>query len=212
MDLTMVNLDDVLPQATIMVVSVTASTTSGQPLSPENLQIVLDAADVALQLDEDKSLILQLVQQKMHKIAPNLSTAVGTEVAARLMGVAGGLINLSKMPACNVQVCNVYYMQRHVCTYPSTDVSAHRFTPPGLHPDCCMHCCYAATVLVTGLTLSAFLGMNCCMNSTLLLCVLIKQGVHDFCMHLVHYTMNIMHCRFHVPAAIEYIIRSLKVV
>lgn len=104
MDLTMVNLDDVLPQATIMVVSVTASTTSGQPLSPENLQKVLDAAAVALQLDEDKIQILQLVQQKMHKIAPNLSTAVGTEVAARLMGVAGGLINLSKMPACNVQV------------------------------------------------------------------------------------------------------------
>ncbi|KAL0030988.1 hypothetical protein WJX79_007092 [Trebouxia sp. C0005] len=104
MDLTMVNLDDVLPQATIMVVSVTASTTSGQPLSSDILQKVLDAASIALQLDEDKSLILQLVQQKMHKIAPNLSTAVGTEVAARLMGVAGGLINLSKMPACNVQV------------------------------------------------------------------------------------------------------------
>lgn len=104
MDLTMVNLDDVLPQATIMVVSVTASTTSGQPLSPENLQKVLQAADAALQLDEDKGLILQLVQQKMHKIAPNLSAAVGTEIAARLMGVAGGLVNLSKMPACNVQV------------------------------------------------------------------------------------------------------------
>ena len=40
----------------------------------------------------------------MHKIAPNLSTVVGSEVAARLMGVAGGLISLSRMPACNVQV------------------------------------------------------------------------------------------------------------
>ena len=40
----------------------------------------------------------------MQGIAPNLSAAVGTEVAARLMGVAGGLISLSKMPACNVQV------------------------------------------------------------------------------------------------------------
>ena len=117
MDLTMVNLDDVLPQATIMVVSVTASTTSGQPLSSDILQKVLDAASIALQLDEDKSLILQLVQQKMHKIAPNLSTAVGTEVATRLMGVAGGLINLSKMPACNVQVghstqCDIWSCHR----------------------------------------------------------------------------------------------------
>jgi len=53
----------------------------------------------------------------MHKIAPNLSTAVGTEVAARLMGVAGGLINLSKMPACNVQVghstqCDIWSCRR----------------------------------------------------------------------------------------------------
>jgi len=40
----------------------------------------------------------------MDRIAPNLSAAVGTEIAAQLMGVAGGLINLSKMPACNVQV------------------------------------------------------------------------------------------------------------
>ena len=45
-----------------------------------------------------------LLQNKMHKIAPNLSVAVGTEVAARLMGVAGGLVHLSKIPACNVQV------------------------------------------------------------------------------------------------------------
>lgn len=40
----------------------------------------------------------------MDRIAPNLSAAVGTEIAAQLMGVAGGLVNLSKMPACNVQV------------------------------------------------------------------------------------------------------------
>lgn len=123
MDLTMVNLDDVLPQATIMVVSVTASTTSGQPLSPETLQKVQDAAVVALQLDGDKIQILQLVQQKMHKIAPNLSTAVGTEVAARLMGVAGGLINLSKMPACNVQV----FLKS--CVVP-TCVSYHQISLP----------------------------------------------------------------------------------
>lgn len=40
----------------------------------------------------------------MHQIAPNISAAIGSEVAARLMGVAGGLLSLSKMPACNVQV------------------------------------------------------------------------------------------------------------
>lgn len=60
---------------------------------------------MALQLESDKGAILNLVQRKMDHIAPNLSAAVGTEIAAQLMGVAGGLISLSKMPACNVQVC-----------------------------------------------------------------------------------------------------------
>ena len=48
--------------------------------------------------------ITRFVESRMHQIAPNLSAAIGSEVAARLMGVAGGLLNLSKMPACNVQV------------------------------------------------------------------------------------------------------------
>jgi U4/U6 small nuclear ribonucleoprotein PRP31 len=49
--------------------------------------------------------IIRFVESRMHQIAPNLSAAIGSEVAARLMGVAGGLMTLSKMPACNVQVC-----------------------------------------------------------------------------------------------------------
>ncbi|KAK9837334.1 hypothetical protein WJX81_007173 [Elliptochloris bilobata] len=104
MDLTLVDLEDILPQATIMVVSVTASTTSGKPLSDEELAKVTGGADMVLALDKDKAAILRLVQLRMHRIAPNLSSAVGTEIAAQLMGVAGGLPQLSKMPACNIQV------------------------------------------------------------------------------------------------------------
>ena len=88
-----------------MVVSVTASTTSGSLLSEADLGRVLGAAQAALSLDDDKARILQLVQLKMHQIAPNLSTALGTEISARLMGVAGGLHALSCMPADNIQVC-----------------------------------------------------------------------------------------------------------
>ena len=91
-------------QHVIMGVVVTATTTSGAPLPEEALGRVLAGADLVLALDADKAAILELVQQRMHQIAPNLSRAVGTEIAARLMGVAGGLMNLSKMPACNVQV------------------------------------------------------------------------------------------------------------
>lgn len=41
-------------------------------------------------------------------LAPNLSAIVGTTVAAKLLGVAGGLNALAKMPACNVHVCTSY--------------------------------------------------------------------------------------------------------
>jgi RNA processing factor Prp31 len=40
-------------------------------------------------------------------LAPNLSTIVGTTTAAKLLGVAGGLAGLAKMPACNVHVCHL---------------------------------------------------------------------------------------------------------
>jgi U4/U6 small nuclear ribonucleoprotein PRP31 len=40
----------------------------------------------------------------MSSIAPNLSAIVGAATAAKLMGIAGGLTKLSKMPHCNLQV------------------------------------------------------------------------------------------------------------
>ena len=40
----------------------------------------------------------------MNMLAPNLSAIVGTTTAAKLLGVAGGLSGLAKMPACNVHV------------------------------------------------------------------------------------------------------------
>lgn len=40
----------------------------------------------------------------MNVMAPNLSAIVGTTTAAKLLGVAGGLGALAKMPACNVHV------------------------------------------------------------------------------------------------------------
>eukprot|EP00959_Pyramimonas_sp_CCMP1952_P404623 8480081-Pyramimonas_sp.AAC.1 len=43
MDMTVVNLDGLLPSATIMVVSVTGSTTNGKPLDEENLGKALEA-------------------------------------------------------------------------------------------------------------------------------------------------------------------------
>lgn len=104
MDLTLVDLEGLLPSATIMVVSVTASTTNGKPLPEETLQKTLEACDRALDLDESKKLVLAFVESRMGSIAPNLSAIGGSAIAAQLMGVAGGLPNLANMPAANVLV------------------------------------------------------------------------------------------------------------
>jgi U4/U6 small nuclear ribonucleoprotein PRP31 len=37
-------------------------------------------------------------------IAPNLSAIIGANIAAKLLGAAGGLTNLSKMPANNISL------------------------------------------------------------------------------------------------------------
>lgn len=44
------------------------------------------------------------VSSRMNILAPNLSAIVGTTTAAKLLGVAGGLQGVAKMPACNVHV------------------------------------------------------------------------------------------------------------
>ena len=104
MDLTEVDLSGLLPSATIMVVTVTASTTSGAPLAPAELEQALGGCQAVLELDREKGLFLDLVQRELHQVAPNLTATVGSEVAAELIGLAGGLKQLSQMPACNVQV------------------------------------------------------------------------------------------------------------
>lgn len=48
--------------------------------------------------------IFMYVSSRMNVLAPNLSAIVGTTTAAKLLGVAGGLSALAKMPACNVHV------------------------------------------------------------------------------------------------------------
>ncbi|XP_063798916.1 U4/U6 small nuclear ribonucleoprotein Prp31 isoform X1 [Pseudophryne corroboree] len=98
------NLQQILTNATIMVVSVTASTTQGQQLTDDELQHIEEACDMALELNQSKHRIYEYVESRMSFIAPNLSIIVGASTAAKIMGVAGGLTNLSKMPACNVML------------------------------------------------------------------------------------------------------------
>lgn len=97
-------LQEILTPATIMVVSVTASTTQGTELTYQELETLTEACDMAIELTDYKKKIFNFVESRMSFIAPNVSIIVGASTAAKLMGQAGGLTNLSKMPACNVLV------------------------------------------------------------------------------------------------------------
>ncbi|KAI8528769.1 hypothetical protein RHMOL_Rhmol12G0173000 [Rhododendron molle] len=104
MDLTLVDLDGLLPSATIMVVSITASTTRGERLPEQVLQNTIDACDHSLALDSSRKKVLDFLETRMRHIAPNLSAIMGSAVAAKLMVTAGGLSPLANLPSCTVQL------------------------------------------------------------------------------------------------------------
>lgn len=104
-DITKVDLKAILLPATVMIVTVSASTTIGHTLSETELQTVQEACSLLLKLDESRKTILKHVETRMNYIAPNLTIVLGSAAcAAKLIGIAGGLTALCKIPACNVQV------------------------------------------------------------------------------------------------------------
>ena len=121
--MTKVDLAGVLPPAIIMSVLVTATTTPGKQLSDPEWAVVERACDLADRLEDARKKVRSLlvvfltscltsfeifmyVSSRMNVLAPNLSAIVGTTTAAKLLGVAGGLSALAKMPSCNVHVCH----------------------------------------------------------------------------------------------------------
>ena len=80
------NLQKFLTTATIMVVSVSASTTQGSLLSEKELGFIDEACDISIKLNDIKAHIFEYVESRMTFIAPNLSIIIGASTAAKLMG------------------------------------------------------------------------------------------------------------------------------
>ncbi|KAJ8392816.1 hypothetical protein AAFF_G00070200 [Aldrovandia affinis] len=116
-------LQQILTNATIMVVSVTASTTQGTLLGEDELLRLEEACDMALELNQSKHRIYEYVESRMSFIAPNLSVIVGASTAAKIMGIAGGLTNLSKMPACNLMLLGA--QRKSLSGFSSTSLLPH---------------------------------------------------------------------------------------
>lgn len=103
-DLVTAGLEGILPQGTVVVISMTASTTTGQPLAAEEWQRIQDACGMVQSLEDARAKILDYVESRMSLLAPNLSALLGTRVATKLVGSAGGLASLARIPSCNMHL------------------------------------------------------------------------------------------------------------
>jgi U4/U6 small nuclear ribonucleoprotein PRP31 len=106
MDLTKVNddLGEILSSNQIITLSVAGSTTSGRILTEAELRRLDAAANYMEQLLEVQGDLVTFVENSMEALAPSICALIGPRTAARLLGLAGGLAELTKIPSCNLQV------------------------------------------------------------------------------------------------------------
>lgn len=97
-------LEGILPQGTVVVISMTASTTTGQPIAAKEWQSIQETCAMVESLEDSRTKILDYVESRMSQLAPNLSALLGTRVATKLVGTTGGLASLAKVPSCNIHL------------------------------------------------------------------------------------------------------------
>ncbi|CAB9522363.1 U4/U6 small nuclear ribonucleoprotein Prp31 [Seminavis robusta] len=95
---------DVLNSNQIITLSVAGSTTSGRPLTDDELQQLEEAVVYMEDILQTQQQLTQFVESRMESLAPSVCALVGPSTAAKLIGLAGGLAELSKIPSCNLQV------------------------------------------------------------------------------------------------------------
>lgn len=97
-----VPLQSILDGPTLMVVSVEGTQTKGEEMSESELQTVVRACQLMLDLDKAKTVLTDYVQSRMNIFAPNLTVLIGSLTAAQLLNFAGGLKGLAKTPDRNI--------------------------------------------------------------------------------------------------------------
>ncbi|KAM3435964.1 hypothetical protein MY4824_004626 [Beauveria thailandica] len=92
----------VLDGPSLMIVTVEATTSKGEEMTPDELARVRQACEMMIALHAAKTSLTEYVQSRMNIFAPNLTALIGSLTAAQLLNAAGGLTGLSKTPACNL--------------------------------------------------------------------------------------------------------------
>jgi len=105
-DMTKVNdsLHEFLTANQVITLTVAGSTTAGRLLTEAELQRCQELAHYMNQIHETQNELTDFVASRMQDLAPAVCALTGPEVAAKLIALAGGLVELSVIPACNLQV------------------------------------------------------------------------------------------------------------
>lgn len=125
-DLTKAVMPSTLPPATVLSITLTATSTRGRMLSNGEWLTVQRAIEVAEQLRDAREQIFNYVESRMSAVAPNISVIVGTGIAAKLLGLAGGLHAFSRAPSCNIMLYGA--MKKTLATSHLSAVSQQRHT------------------------------------------------------------------------------------
>jgi len=99
-------LHNILSSNQILTISVAATTTSAttNQLSTSQLDTVNQACLYMDQVQENIQILTNYVKSQMSDLAPNTCALIGPTIASQMLGMSGGLAELSKIPACNMQV------------------------------------------------------------------------------------------------------------
>jgi U4/U6 small nuclear ribonucleoprotein PRP31 len=115
-------LASILPQATVMGIAISVTTTAGRALLQEQLDRIREACATVAELDAARQRVLARIEARMTAIAPNVCAIVGSAIAARLLIEAGGLSALACTPANIVQLLG----QKTLGTLGGFSTTAHR--------------------------------------------------------------------------------------
>lgn len=93
-----------LPKAKSQKIAKVAAASMGADLSGEDLNQIQDMSRSVLELYGVRQSLEKYVDSVMEEVAPNTRTIGGSLLGARLLALAGGLLNLAKLPASTIQV------------------------------------------------------------------------------------------------------------
>lgn len=93
-----------LSNSAILSITVAFSATRGTTLSQTSFEKVKEACNQIVFLDIQRQSLIRFLETRMHLIAPNTMALVGPQICAKLIASAGGIKELSRTPAGNIQV------------------------------------------------------------------------------------------------------------